>query len=115
MHRKLLKAFFESASEMLSSGGEVHVTHRDDFPYNRWKVEKLAKGAGLYLKEKVEFQKDYPGYHNKRGGGIKSNKTFPLKNCSSNSLLLLWKAKMMMMRTMFLVEVSVMKLKGYYL
>ncbi|XP_010657523.3 uncharacterized protein At4g26485-like [Vitis vinifera] len=80
MHRKLLKAFFESASEMLSSGGEVHVTHRDDFPYNRWKVEKLAKGAGLYLKEKVEFQKDYPGYHNKRGGGIKSNKTFPLKD-----------------------------------
>ena len=32
------------------------------------------------MKEKVEFQKDYPRYHNKRGGGIKSNKTFPLKD-----------------------------------
>lgn len=82
MHREILKAFFKSASDMLSSGGEVHVTHRDDYPYNIWKVEKLANGAGLYLKEKVEFQKkDYPGYHNKRGGAIHSNKTFPLKDC----------------------------------
>ncbi|KAJ9687076.1 hypothetical protein PVL29_015793 [Vitis rotundifolia] len=95
MHRELLKAFFESASEMLSSGGEVHVTHRDDFPYNRWKVEKLAKGAGLYLKEKVEFQKeDYPGYHNKRGGGIKSNKTFPLTDCYTFKFsVITWESK----------------------
>ena len=82
MHRELLKSFFKSAREMLSGGGEIHVTHRDDYPYDRWKLEKLAKGAGLNLKEKVEFQKkDYPGYHNKRGGDIKSNKTFPLNDC----------------------------------
>ncbi|XP_058114798.1 uncharacterized protein LOC131257884 isoform X4 [Magnolia sinica] len=78
-HKKLLSGFFQSASEMLTDGGEVHVSHRNDAPYNRWKLEKLAKRAGLVLKECVEFRKsDYPGYHNKRGGGIKSNQKFPL-------------------------------------
>ncbi|KAJ0986949.1 hypothetical protein J5N97_005305 [Dioscorea zingiberensis] len=77
-HRELLEAFFKSASKMLSEGGQVHVTHRNDYPYKRWKLEKLAKKAGLVLVEMVEVIKAaYPGYHNKRGGGIKSNKKFP--------------------------------------
>ncbi|XP_058113299.1 uncharacterized protein At4g26485-like [Magnolia sinica] len=81
-HKNLLSGFFHSASKMLTDGGEVHVAHRNDYPYNRWKLEKLAKRAGLVLKECVEFRKsDYPGYHNKRGGGIKSNQKFPLKEC----------------------------------
>lgn len=65
---------------MVSEGGEVHVTHRDDYPYNEWNLVELAKQSGLVLKEKLEFsKKNYPGYHNKRGGGIKSNKQFPLE------------------------------------
>lgn len=67
---------------MLSQGGEVHVTHRDDEPYNQWEVEKLALMAGLCLKEKVKFSRsDYPGYINKRGGLVKGNVTFPIKDC----------------------------------
>ncbi|XP_068642461.1 uncharacterized protein At4g26485-like isoform X3 [Aristolochia californica] len=82
LHKKLLSAFFGSAREMLAEDGEVHVAHRDDYPYNCWKLENLAKKAGMHLIEAVEFRKvDYPGYHNKRGGGIKSNKKFPLKEC----------------------------------
>ncbi|BBG99862.1 hypothetical protein with DUF2431 [Prunus dulcis] len=81
-HRGLLEAFFRSASGMLGEGGEIHVSHREDYPYDKWKLKELAKKAGLVLKEKVWFEKsDYPGYHQKRGGGIKSNKTFPLKEC----------------------------------
>ncbi|KAL6287122.1 hypothetical protein ACE6H2_011512 [Prunus campanulata] len=81
-HRGLLEAFFRSASGMLGEGGEIHVSHRDDYPYRKWKLKKLAKKAGLVLKEKVWFEKsDYPGYHQKRGGGIESNKTFPLIEC----------------------------------
>lgn len=58
----------------------MHVTHREDYPYCEWKIVELAEKAGLILKEKVEFsKKDYPGYHNKRGGDIQCNKTFPLK------------------------------------
>ncbi|KVI02107.1 protein of unknown function DUF2431 [Cynara cardunculus var. scolymus] len=64
---------------MLNEGGEVHMRHRDDNPYNRWNVVLLAGEAGLKLKEKVDFQKsDFPGYHNKRGGDIRTNKTFPI-------------------------------------
>ena len=48
---------------------EVHVAHRNDYPYHKWKLEKLAKKAGLVLVEMVEFTKEkYQGYHNKRGG-----------------------------------------------
>ncbi|BFG25855.1 hypothetical protein CerSpe_121290 [Prunus speciosa] len=82
MHKNLLKAFFKNARGMLMEGGEVHVATRDDYPYNRWNVEELAEEAGLVLMEKVWFKKsDYPGYQNKRGGDIKSNKTFRLRNC----------------------------------
>ncbi|KAL6137077.1 hypothetical protein ACLB2K_062372 [Fragaria x ananassa] len=35
MHRQLLRGFFASAQVMLYSGGEIHVTTRDDFPYIR--------------------------------------------------------------------------------
>ncbi|PRQ52419.1 putative S-adenosyl-L-methionine-dependent methyltransferase [Rosa chinensis] len=79
MHRQLLSGFFASARVVLRSGGQIHVTTRDDYPYNIWNVEELAAQAGLVLREKVWFEKsDYPGYHNKRGGGIDSNKKFPL-------------------------------------
>ena len=80
MHKNLLKAFFENARGMLREGGEVQVATRDDYPYNRcpWDAEE----AGLVLMEKVWFKEwDYPGYQNKRGGDIKSNKTFRLRNC----------------------------------
>ncbi|KAF5960636.1 hypothetical protein HYC85_001845 [Camellia sinensis] len=82
MHRELLTAFFENARDLLEEGGEVHVTHRDDYPYNTWRLEKLASKTGFNLKEKVGFEKEnYPGYHNKRGGDINCNKPFLLKLC----------------------------------
>lgn len=74
--------FFESARVMLNYGGEIHVTTRNDYPYNMWNVEQLAEDAGLFLREKVLFEKsDYPGYQNKRGGSISSNRTFRLRHC----------------------------------
>ncbi|OAY77572.1 Uncharacterized protein ACMD2_24429 [Ananas comosus] len=88
-HKELLRAFFRSAKFMLSEGGEVHVSHRDDYPYCEWKLQEIAEKEGFQLHEKVEFKKvDYPGYHNKRGGGIRSNKTFPLKECFTFKFML---------------------------
>ncbi|EXC15613.1 hypothetical protein L484_006877 [Morus notabilis] len=82
MHKDLLRAFFRSARELLEKGGEVHVAHRDDSPYNKWKIEELARENDLVLKEKVVFKKeDYPGYENKRGSETRANGTFPLKEC----------------------------------
>ncbi|GMN24677.1 hypothetical protein TIFTF001_043804 [Ficus carica] len=66
---------------MVKEDGEVHVTHRDDYPYNKWEVEKQAQKKGLVLKEKVSFVKqNYPGYHNKRGSFIDGNKRFPIED-----------------------------------
>ncbi|KAI3991491.1 hypothetical protein MKX01_006793 [Papaver californicum] len=77
MHKKLLLGFFKSASKMLNKAGEIHVSHRNDFPYNKWEIKKLANNSGLQLIGKVKFQKsDYPGYINKRGGDVKSDKEF---------------------------------------
>ncbi|KAL0922655.1 hypothetical protein M5K25_006657 [Dendrobium thyrsiflorum] len=82
-HKKLLCDFFSSARCLLSENGEIHVSHRDDHPYNNWDITGSAKERGLILKEMVEFQKeDYPGYENKRGGDTRSNETFPLGNRS---------------------------------
>lgn len=79
MHKDLVRAYFRSASKMLNEGGEVHIRHRDDEPYNTWNVVLLAGKAGLKLKKKLQFQKtQFPGYHNKRGGDINTNKTFPI-------------------------------------
>ncbi|KAF6163192.1 hypothetical protein GIB67_025056 [Kingdonia uniflora] len=74
MHKELLSYFFKNAKGLLNEDGEVHVTHREDYPYDHWKVTKLAKKEGFDLFEKLEFQKsNYPGCHNKRGGDIMSN------------------------------------------
>ncbi|KAJ9551611.1 hypothetical protein OSB04_015656 [Centaurea solstitialis] len=77
------------ASKMLNEGGEVHIRHRDDEPYSTWNVVLLAAEAGLKLKEKVPFKKtQFPGYHNKRGGDIDTNKTFPIGfSCTSKFVL----------------------------
>lgn len=64
-----MESFFKSAQEM------------DHHPYNEWNLVKRADKSGLVLKEKVAFSKeDYPGHHNKRGGGIKSNQQFPIRH-----------------------------------
>ncbi|XP_030483561.2 uncharacterized protein At4g26485 [Cannabis sativa] len=36
MHKTLIRGFFRSGSKMLKEGGEIHVAHRDDNPYNKW-------------------------------------------------------------------------------
>lgn len=69
---------------MLTTNGEVHVTHKTAYPFNRWKIEKLAKKVGLCLVEEVEFYRcDYPGYVNKRGDGFKVDQSFPVGRCST--------------------------------
>lgn len=48
-HRRLVKGFFKSASDMMEENGEVHVTHKTTDPYSKWEIEKLAEEAGLFL------------------------------------------------------------------
>lgn len=79
-----MKGFFMSASSMLTSNGQIHVTHKTSYPYNLWALEDLAKEAGLSLLEEAAFKKqDYPGYNQKRAYGRDCNGSFPLGACAT--------------------------------
>ncbi|KAM3276043.1 hypothetical protein ACQJBY_044425 [Aegilops geniculata] len=78
-HKKLVKAFFRSASHLLRPDGEIHVTHRTGHPYDRWPIEQLASESALVMFEKDFFWKyDYPGYNQKRGSGLRCDEDFPI-------------------------------------
>ncbi|XVF76989.1 hypothetical protein PTKIN_Ptkin14bG0004100 [Pterospermum kingtungense] len=84
LHKKLVKGFFRNAYKMVADNGEVHITHKTSHPFSMWNIEKLAREVGLELINEVPFSKgEYPGYENKRGHGIKCNKTFPIGECST--------------------------------
>jgi 25S rRNA (uracil2634-N3)-methyltransferase len=79
----LVKGFLKNAREMLTGIGEIHVTHKTTFPFNQWKIVKLAGEVGLYLVHEENFSRwDYPGYENKRGAGL-CDQTFPVGKCST--------------------------------
>ncbi|KAH7861021.1 hypothetical protein Vadar_020693 [Vaccinium darrowii] len=84
LHQNVVKGFLRSAYEMLEKGGEVHITHKTAYPFDKWEIEKLAEMVGLRLVAKEWFSRwDYPGYENKRGDGDRSNDTFPVGECST--------------------------------
>lgn len=62
---------------MVTSNGEVHVTHKNNHPFCKWEIVKLAEKAGLLLVETASFEiSEYPGYVNKRGSGSNSDRSF---------------------------------------
>lgn len=69
-NQKLLRGFFTRCAEdraLLERGGEVHVTHKTKAGFALWKIEELAREAGLRLEGRVVFDRvDYPGYVNKK-------------------------------------------------
>ncbi|XXG80117.1 hypothetical protein AAC387_Pa09g1055 [Persea americana] len=87
LHEQLVEGFFKSAGEMLSSNGEIHVTHKTAYPFSLWRLEELASELGLILLEEANFYKsDYPGYDNKRAYNWRDktcDSTFPVGECST--------------------------------
>ncbi|KAE8098909.1 hypothetical protein FH972_016937 [Carpinus fangiana] len=77
LHRKVISGFLSNANHMLTETGEVHITHKTAYPFSKWEIVELAEEIGLFLVEKVPFQRwYYPGYMNKRGSDAKINRTF---------------------------------------
>lgn len=85
MNKTLVKEFLKNAKELLKKeDGEIHITHKEGEPYNKWNLEKKAKKIGLFLHEIVRFRKDdYPGYDNKRAHGGNADAPFHLGQCST--------------------------------
>ncbi|KAF5479112.1 hypothetical protein F2P56_005613 [Juglans regia] len=84
LHQELVRGFLWNAFDMLTEDGEIHITHKTAYPFSNWKIKKLAKETGLRFLAEVEFfQRDYPGYVNKRGSGSRIDDTFPVGECST--------------------------------
>ncbi|RLM86628.1 hypothetical protein C2845_PM04G19290 [Panicum miliaceum] len=60
LHKELVSGFFRNACHLLRRYGEIHVSHKTGYPYNRWDLEHLASKSSLVLTEKVN-KEDYPG------------------------------------------------------
>ena len=75
----------KNAKVMLKEGkGEIHVSHKEGDPYDKWELVNKAEKIGLIIHQVVPFCKqDYPGYHNKRAQGNNSDAAFPLGDCST--------------------------------
>ncbi|KAL5769397.1 hypothetical protein ACOSQ2_016180 [Xanthoceras sorbifolium] len=85
LNKGLVKGFLKNAKVMLKEEkGEIHVTHKEGDPYDKWELVKKAEKLGLIMYEAVPFCKqDYPGYNNKRAQGDNSDAAFRLGDCST--------------------------------
>lgn len=85
LNKKLLKGFMANAKALVKKeGGEIHVTHKEGDPYNKWDLVRKAEKRGLFLHQAVPFFKDdYPGYDNKRAHGKLSDLSFPVGEAST--------------------------------
>ncbi|TXG68661.1 hypothetical protein EZV62_003596 [Acer yangbiense] len=85
LNKGLVKGFLKNAKVMLKEGkGEIHVSHKEGDPYDKWELVNKAEKIGLIIHQVVPFCKqDYPGYHNKRAQGNNSDAPFPLGDCST--------------------------------
>ncbi|XP_062162494.1 uncharacterized protein At4g26485-like [Alnus glutinosa] len=85
LNKMLVKGFLKNAKLLLrKQGGEIHVSHKRGYPYDKWDLVKKAEKIGLVLHEIVPFRRDdYPGYYNKRAHGSHSDDPFPLGHCST--------------------------------
>lgn len=85
LNKRLVKGFLKNAKLLLKKeGGEIHISHKEGHPYNKWHLEKKAHKIGLVLTQSVPFCKDdYPGYENKRAHGTLSDASFHLGDCTT--------------------------------
>lgn len=85
LNKKLLKGFMANAKALVKKeGGEIHVTHKEGDPYNKWDLVRKAEKRGLLLHQAVPFFKDdYPGYDNKRAHGKLSDLSFAVGEAST--------------------------------
>ncbi|KAL3643317.1 hypothetical protein CASFOL_014132 [Castilleja foliolosa] len=77
LHKEVVGGFLRNGRNMLTEKGEIHVTHKTEYPYSEWEIVKLGQDAGLKLTGIESFNVHaYPGYVNRRGAGNRSYETF---------------------------------------
>ncbi|KAE9600250.1 hypothetical protein Lalb_Chr14g0370921 [Lupinus albus] len=77
--KKLVSGFLRNGINLVAEKGQIHITHRADYPYSECRIEELAEWEELILVGKVLFNPlRYPGYINKKGDGRHCDHTFPI-------------------------------------
>lgn len=86
----MLLGFLESAKQLLTTSGEIHVTLKTGEPYDSWNVKKLAKTSGLFCKTTLPFDPNmYSGYSHRRtlgyldGLSAENNEEIKGKECKT--------------------------------
>ncbi|KAK9134069.1 hypothetical protein Scep_013597 [Stephania cephalantha] len=70
-NRDLVSDFMANAAKMIDETGEIHISHKCNWFFQQWGLQKLGEKNGLVLIKEVEFKlSDYPGYNTKYGYGV---------------------------------------------
>lgn len=87
LNKRLVKGFMKNAKALVREGegkGEIHISHKEGEPYDKWDLVKKAEKIGLVLHESVPFSKNnYPGYDHKRAHGSLPDLPFHLGYCTT--------------------------------
>jgi hypothetical protein len=59
LHRKVISGFLSNANYMLTENGEVHITYKTAYPFRKWELVESAEEIGLFLVEKLPFERCY--------------------------------------------------------
>jgi len=80
-NKDLVRRFFTNVQGVLTSNGEVHVTHKTLEPFCWWKIVDIAEAVGLRYEGSVIFDRYlYPGYINRKA---LDKKSFPLNDAQT--------------------------------
>ncbi|XP_042009746.1 heavy metal-associated isoprenylated plant protein 41-like isoform X1 [Salvia splendens] len=107
MHRDLVRGFLLNASCMLHFDGEIHIRHKSNATFDRWKIEDLGLECSLVCIAQDEFRiEEFPGYNNKRGSSSRADEPFPLGPCKTYRFRLISSWMFHLMRQMHPVPSS---------
>lgn len=86
-----MEKFLQNVGKRLNPGGEVHLNHKDVYPYTKWNLEGHAAACGLHLLRKLPFslphlRHQFPTYCNRRGYGLFLSSATPSPSSSANSI-----------------------------
>ncbi|XP_047983853.1 heavy metal-associated isoprenylated plant protein 41-like isoform X2 [Salvia hispanica] len=107
MLKDLVRGFLLNASCMLQFDGEIHIRHKSNATFDRWKIEDLGSECSLVCIAQDEFRiEEFPGYNNKRGSSSRADEPFPLGPCKTYRFRLMSSWKFHLMRRMHPVPSS---------
>lgn len=75
-NKSLIRSFFQAATHVIASFGQIHLTHKTKPPFSQWNILKIAEEQGWSHHASIVFDRClYPGYTNKK---VLADASFPI-------------------------------------